>query len=410
MKYLRKLLLPLIVFCVLFTVHPERAQAAAKTNVITTARKVSGGTWVTGSKGIRYRTASGKYLKNTWVSISGKVYRLDEKGYCETGWFTYNGASYYADQKGRVYYKKWYTGSEGTYYLAANGTVTTSKWIKRGDAYYYLTANGKMAVNQLVGLYFVNASGARVTSQWVRKDGKFYYFGKDGKSIRNTWVSTSKGFCYLGSTGARLENSWVGKYYVGEDGLRVTNCIVGGYWLNAAGARTVKVFRGTYIIVGDSRTVGMENTVSASDTLFIGEVGSGYTWLKDTAGVQLKYYLDANPNVKVIFAHGVNDLGNIDLYLAYYKELIAEYPKTEFYMLSVNPVNDQYIKKHKPTTYSYLNNAAIQKFNKKVKAAFGNHYLNSYSYLVKNGFSATDGIHYTADTYKTIYTYITVHT
>jgi hypothetical protein len=335
---------------------------------------------------------------------------MDAQGYCETGWFTYSGATYYADKKGSVYYKKWYTDSKGTYYLGANGAVTTSKWVKRGSKYYYLAKNGKMAVNQAVGLYYVNGSGARVTSQWVRKNGKFYYFGQDGKNIRKTWVKTSRGFYYLGATGARLESCWVGRYYVGEDGLRVTNCIVGGYWLDENGVRRVKVFRGTYIIVGDSRTVGMGNTVTTSDAMFIGEVGSGYTWLKSTAGVQLKYYLDSNPNVKVILAHGVNDLGNIDLYLAYYKELVAAYPKTEFYMLSVNPVDDQYLKKYKPTTYSYLNNTVIQAFNKKLKAAFKDNYLNCCSYLAKNGFSTADGVHYTAATYNTIYTYITAHT
>lgn len=406
MRKWRRLLFPALFVCLFFSSLACNTASAAQTNVITSAKKVTGGKWVTSSKGKRYKTADGKYLKNAWIKVSGKVYRLDTKGYCETGWFTWNKNKYYADKNGAVYYKKWYTDGKSRYYLQSTGVRAASKWLKVNGKYYYFEKTGKMSSNKIIGLYYVGPSGVRVTSCWVKKNGKFYYFGSDGKRLSGTWVKSSQGYRYLGSDGAMAVDKWVGKYYVGSDGYRLTNCEKDGYWLNETGLKTVRVFQGDYIFVGDSRMVGMYHTVAPVNTLFIAKVGSGYTWLNETAGVKLKYYLDASPKVKVVLALGVNDLGNISLYLAYYRELVSLYPDTEFYFLSVNPVDDQYLKSYNPTAYQWVNNAAIQKFNKNLKSAFSKKYIDSCSYLKKKGFGTADGIHYTADTYRKIYLYI----
>ena len=385
MKQLKKLLFPVVFFCLLFSAVNVSAASSAQTDPIASAGKVTGGRWISGSNGKRYRTSGGKYLKNVWIRVSGKIYRMDAKGYCETGWFTWKNHKYYANKSGVVFY---------------------GKWKKLSGKYYYFAKNGSLAVNQRVGLYYVDRSGARIIFSWVKKGGKLYYFGSSGKLVTNIWVKTQNGYRYLGSDGSVVMNQWVGKYYVGEDGFRLTSCEKDGYWLNENGAKTVKVFRGSYIFAGDSRMVGMYQTVAPGDTLFLAKVGCGYSWLSTSAGVKLRYYLDANPDVKVVLAYGVNDLGNIDRYIAYYRSLITLYPDTRFYIMSVNPVDDEYLKKNQPTTYQWVNDALIQQFNKKLKAAFGKQYINTYSYLKKQGFSSNDGVHYTADTYQTLYTYL----
>ena len=104
----------------------------------------------------------------------------------------------------------------------------------------------------------------------------------------------------------------------------------------------------------------------------------------------------------VVFAFGVNDLGNVNSYISYYKSLQKKYPKAKFYYLSVNPVNEG-----TAAAYGYqVKNSQIKTFNKKLKSAFGGKYLNSYSYLTKNGFSTADGVHYTAATYQKLYKFI----
>lgn len=385
MKQLKKLLFPVALLCLMLSAVHVSATSSAQADPIASAKTVTGGKWVSASKGKRYRTSGGKYLKSTWIRVAGKVYRLDAKGYCETGWFTWKNQKYYAGKTGAVYH---------------------GKWAKLSGKYYYFAKNGVMAVNQRVGLYYVDRSGVRVTSSWVKKGGKLYYFGSNGKRVAKTWVKTQAGYRYLGSDGSVVTNQWVGKYYVGSDGFRLTSCEKDGYWLNEKGAKTVQVFRGNYIFAGDSRMVGMYNTVAPGDTLFLAKVGCGYSWLSSSAGVKLKYYLDANPNVKVVLAYGVNDLGNIDRYITYYQSLIQSYPNTQFYIMSVNPVDDEYLKKNNPTAYQWVNDELIQQFNKKLKAAFGKKYVDTYSYLKKEGFSSNDGVHYTAETYQALYAYL----
>lgn len=202
-------------------------------------------------------------------------------------------------------------------------------------------------------------------------------------------------------------SQWVGDYYVGTDGARMKNCTVDGYYLDATGKRSVQVFEGDYIFVGDSRTVGMEAACGSSDTLYIGKVNAGYTWLRDTAGAELRSYLNGNPDVTVLLTLGVNDLGNIQLYIQYYKELMADYPETRFYVVSVNPVDE---KKAAASGYT-VKNAQIKAFNKTLKQAFGSSaYINSFKYLQANGIQTWDGLHYMADTYKTLYAYLTAQT
>jgi hypothetical protein len=71
-------------------------------------------------------------------------------------------------------------------------------------------------------------------------------------------------------------------------------------------------------------------------------------------------------------------------------------------MLSVNPVKE---KKASAAGYS-VKNSAIREFNRKLKAAFPSRYINSFSYLLKNGIETTDGIHYHTATYTSLYHYI----
>ena len=110
-----------------------------------------------------------------------------------------------------------------------------------------------------------------------------------------------------------------------------------------------------------------------------------------------------NPNVKVILAFGVNDLGNIGNYISYYNTLIKQYPKTKFYVLSVNPVDEKKEKEHGYT----VKNSQIIAFDKKLKAAFGNGtYLNTYKFIVSRGVDTRDGVHYEEQVYRDLYNYI----
>lgn len=384
-------------------------QTEAATNYITQAKKnkVTSGKFVTSTKGIRYQQKNGKYISNKWVTIDGKIYYFASNTYAKTGWFTYNKKTYYANSEGVVYVSKWLTLNNKKYYLKSNGIRAAKEWVKKSGKYYYFNASGVMSTSCQVSYggkyYYVGPDGARKINCWVTLKNKRYFFGKNGVRYQKKWVKYNGKYYYLQKNGVMATSCWVGNYYVGSDGARKTNCYVGSYYLDSTGKR-IKVlkFSGKYLIVGDSRTVGMDSAVSSSQAKFIGKVSMGYSWLKSTAGPKVKQYLAGNSKLKVVFAFGVNDLGNISSYISYYKSLMKQFPDTEFYFLSVNPVNEK-IASSKGYT---VKNSAIKSFNTKLKSAFGSKYINTYSYLTKNGFSTADGIHYTADTYLKLYNYV----
>lgn len=407
LRKIRKAVL-LLMMAAVFLLLPAR-QANAATNYITQAKKnvITSGKFVKSTKGIRYKAKSGKYLTKQWASINGKVYYFGTDGYVKTGWFTYKKKTYYADGTGAVSVSRWVTLKGKKYYLKSNGIRAEKEWVKKNGKYYWCASSGVMAKSCQVSVggkyYYVGPDGARKENCWVTQKSGRYYFGKSGVRYQSKWVKYKGKYYYLQKNGVMAKSAWVGSYYVGSDGARKTNCYVGSYYLDTTGKR-IKVlkFSGKYLMVGDSRTVGMSSAVSSSQVKFIGKVSMGYSWLKSTAGPKVKQYLAGNPGLKVVFAFGINDLGNISSYITYYKALMKAYPDTEFYFLSVNPVNE---KLASSKGYS-VKNSAIKKFNTKLKSTFGARYIDTYSWLTKKGFGTADGVHYTSETYLKLYNYV----
>ncbi len=366
--------------------------SAGEKDLADSAQKLSGGTWVENSRGLRYRRANGKFVKNMWIQADGKVYRIGSDKYAETGWFTCGGRKYYADSTGSVYYERWLTLKQKKYYFSASGVCVTKKWQKIGQKYYYFNKNGKLLTNCFVGDYYVDGSGARLTSAWVQSGGRRYYLDGSGKRLKNMWIRKDGKFYYMLSDGSMAVDCQIGNYYVDENGVRQEEHV-----------DIPEFFHGRYIFVGDSRMVGMSARVSRTDTAFIAEVGSGYSWLRSTAALSLDRLIKMSPDAKVILAHGINDLANISSYILFYQNLTAKYPATDFYMLSVNPVDYE---KALQSGYSQVTNEKIMSFNEALQEAFGSRYLDTYTYLEKKGFETNDGIHYQAATYQKLFNYI----
>lgn len=408
LRKIRKTVL-LLTIAAAFLLLPA-SQTEAATNYITQAKKnkVSTGKFVTNSKGIRYQYKNKKYAANKWHSINGKIYYFGSDSYARTGWFTYKKNTYYADTKGVVYVSRWLTQNGKKYYLKSNGIRAEKTWITKNGKSYYFDTKGVMAVRRQVSsggkYYYVGSDGVKKVNCWVTVKDKKYFFGKNGVRYQGKWIKYKGKYYYFNKkNGVMATNSWVGDYYVGSDGARKTNCYVGNYYLDSTGKKIKALkFSGKYLIVGDSRTVGMDSAVSSSKAKFIGKVSMGYSWMKSTAGPKVKQYLVGNPDLKVVFAFGINDLGNISKYISYYKSLMKQFPDTKFYFLSVNPV-DEKLASAKGYT---VKNSSIKSFNTKLKSAFGSKYINTYSWLNKNGFSSVDGIHYTRETYSKLYNYI----
>lgn len=334
------------------------ARAAQLKNVLKAPK--TAGQWVIAKKGYRYRCASnGKYAKNAWLNIEGNIYYFKSDGYLQTGWKKYNGRRYYFDAQGVLYHSGWKKISGAKYYLSAStGGAYQGKKKIGGSWYYFDKTTGKM----LTG--------------WRKIGDAYYYFQK--------------------SSGKMAVNQKVGKYYVDGQGRRVAS--------NPLTTPQETVQETKVIFVGDSRTLGMAETVPGITA--IAKTGQGYWWFISEALPQLQAQLKKTPKASVVFNFGVNDITNYTQYIAKYQELIKKYPKAKFYVMSVNP-----IKKKLYNAYGYYGgyakmNKLIKTFNAEMKKAFPDQYIDAFTYLKKNGFSTVDGLHYDSETYRKIYDYV----
>ena len=243
-------------------------------------------------------------------------------------------------------------------------------------------------------------TGQFAKSEWLSYEGKIYYFGNN-KFAKTGFFKYQKKVYYADSTGNVLYNTWFNRggysYYLKKDGTRASREKIAykgiTYKFNKKGVMVSSDAGGIkYLFVGDSRVVGMAEAAPYANTSYIGKVSMGYSWFASSAAWQVRSMLNSYPSIKVIFCFGVNDPDNINHYIAYYRDMVSAYPRATFYFLSVNPLR--------------YGNYRVVNFNAKLKSAFGSRYIDSYSHLVKNGYSSWDGIHYSHDTYRKIYNFV----
>ena len=152
-----------------------------------------------------------------------------------------------------------------------------------------------------------------------------------------------------------------------------------------------------YIFVGDSRTVGMHETVGDSGCVWIGQVSAGLSWFQDTAVGEIDE--SVTQGSVIIINMGVNDLGNVWGYIDLLKEKIPQWMEkgAEVYYMSVNPVEN----------HPYISNEDIANFNNilynNLPSETG--WIETNSYLLESGYSTQDGVHFDAATYQKIFNY-----
>ena len=152
-----------------------------------------------------------------------------------------------------------------------------------------------------------------------------------------------------------------------------------------------------YIFVGDSRTVGMHETVGDSGCVWIGQVSAGLSWFQDTAVGEIDE--SVTQGSVIIINMGVNDLGNAWGYIDLLKEKIPQWMEkgAEVYYMSVNPVEN----------HPYISNEDIANFNNilynNLPSETG--WIETNSYLLESGYSTQDGVHFDAETYQKIFNY-----
>ena len=166
--------------------------------------------------------------------------------------------------------------------------------------------------------------------------------------------------------------------------------------------RIVNVNPKEITIIGDSRMVGLcvYKWYKNDGGTCVSKGAMGFKWLRDTA-IPTVNRLSESKKKNIVTNLGVNDLDNIDKYIAKYKEMVTgDWKNYHVFLLSVNPTSGSKAGR----------NTQIESFNSKLKSSLQNYsnvtYCDSYSYLKKNGFQSGDGIHYKESTSKVIYQFI----
>lgn len=168
------------------------------------------------------------------------------------------------------------------------------------------------------------------------------------------------------------------------------------------------------IWVGDSRTLGMGNALHKAgryddEDVFVGAVGEGVRWFREQGMGEMSDAIAKNPLLPVVLNFGVNDPQLIDEYIVAYQDVIDAHPDTAFYILSVNPIDEEFLiedgQVHE-TVFDDINSLNIARMNVRLKKEFGSRYIDSASFLKTDGFETVDGLHFSTQTYLKIHDFV----
>lgn len=151
------------------------------------------------------------------------------------------------------------------------------------------------------------------------------------------------------------------------------------------------------ILVGDSRFVQMQANVGDNSCTWIAESGKGYTWFEEKAIPRIDGCVGRGS--KILINLGVNDPGNLQKYITLVNAKAAEWTAVgaTVYYASVNPVWEN----------PYVTEEQVEYFNAQMQNGLSAdiHWIDSHSYLISVGYRLVDGLHYSSETYQTLYAY-----
>jgi hypothetical protein len=161
-----------------------------------------------------------------------------------------------------------------------------------------------------------------------------------------------------------------------------------------------------YILIGDSRSLGMDVFCEINETpdgfFVVAAAGEGFRYMMDTALPCAELIEQAYPDIHhwiYIINMGVNDYWQRADCCEIYRTALTELAyKKDLYIVSVNPVRqDAELEQHG------LSNKGIEELNSTLKSIPNTHYIDTYSYLMENGYKTLDNFHYTWDITGSIY-------
>lgn len=172
------------------------------------------------------------------------------------------------------------------------------------------------------------------------------------------------------------------------------------------------------IVIGDSRMELIANREDYSEKLpdnmhFIAKSGRCIEWFNQTA-IKKLHNLISNENIAVVINMGVNDLQVeenpmvvANKYSHSFQVLSKFYDNVDFFIMSINPINEVLIQKHIETNIRTNNNIEI--VNNNLSNFINDSEINNLKFCDAYNnitFNTNDGLHYTEKTNKKIIEYI----
>lgn len=175
--------------------------------------------------------------------------------------------------------------------------------------------------------------------------------------------------------------------------------------------------RNSYILwIGDSRAKGMAEYVTNNNTRFLVKKAVNYKWFVTDGIPEIEGTLTKYPDAKIVINLGINDCIQqthgatyaVDKkYAIRFNRLIAKYPNTKFYYVSVTPIDGDYITH---STKRFTEEEALTKninlLNKTIKENSSVIYVDANDFMTRRGFETIDHLHYTEESYTKLYNYI----
>ena len=139
------------------------------------------------------------------------------------------------------------------------------------------------------------------------------------------------------------------------------------------------------LMIGDSRCVQMRDITGGGGCSWICQKAKGYSWFESTAIPQADEIV--GKGTKVVIAMGVNDVDNVYNYANLINLKAAEWAArgAKTYFVSVNPVWEN----------PYVTEDQVVAFNSTMASSLiGVRWIDTHSYLIANGYTMVDGMHF----------------
>ncbi len=154
------------------------------------------------------------------------------------------------------------------------------------------------------------------------------------------------------------------------------------------------------VLIGDSRIEGMHMSVGDADCLWEYEVGRGYDWLVNTGVPEIDQTV--GDGTAVVITLGINDIGDTGRsyqYASYINSKAQEWAMrgAATYYVSVTNLSDGY------KGANGVDNEHVAMWNASLRGALSNDVTFIDANSVMPDIETVDGIHYTSDTYRSLF-------